>query len=171
MKPGIIRLSKKVIIKYDEIHPDLKQLWDAINGSIEHINSRRSSRLNWNTLHFRDQQNLQQEATEYGQEILRFLRDHFPIDSSVSTEEKELKVEMTRTQIHDFSEEKNSLVLYYYLITEQLTFLGNIADLLLIGKKEFVQNLQNGQTVENTFTINLNNNYDIVEYSLLKLIS
>jgi hypothetical protein len=171
MNPAIIRLSKKIIIRFNEPNEDLNRMWNSINENIEDLIQRRSNRgrLNWKTIHDRYRQQFNKDASDYGEGVLQWLKYRYPESIDLTSHERELKLEMARTEIHDFTEEINSLVLHFFLITEPLLFIGHIGSRLLLGKKELIPAFQKGELIQNTFTLNLDDNYDIVEYTRIKI--
>jgi len=145
-------------------------MWKAINENIEDMNSRRAAwnKLNWKNIHNRYREDLNRETSDYGMGTLQMLGHRFPDHFKLMYNLRDIKVESSRTEIFDFAEDANTLELHYYLITEQLLLIDSIEDRLLLAKKELMEIFLKGETVTNTFTINLNDNYDIVEYLKLK---
>jgi hypothetical protein len=101
---------------------------------------------------------------------LQMIGYRLPDNLTFSTKEKDIKIESCKTETYDFTEEPNSLILYYFLITEHLLLIDSIGDRLILTKKETLERYNRGEVLDDIFTINLNNNYDIVEYIKLKQI-
>lgn len=142
MEPAIIRLAKKLELTAATTHSELIQLWNGINENIQHLNSRRgSSPLNWRNIHQRFKDDLIREATDYGEGIRQLLRNRLPYEINLTASERSFVIESSRTEIADFTEQPQSLVLNYFLITEQLTLIDAIGDRLLLAKGDHTKAL------------------------------
>ena len=119
-------------------------------------------------IHIRNREDLEREATDIGEHFRSRLKNRLPDEKNLSSSERDLKFESSKTGIADFTTESNSLMLEYSLITEKLTLIDHMADHLLLTKQDAAHQLASGEPIFGTFFISISKGYDIVEYVSLK---
>jgi len=170
MSPAIIRLSKKIILDVNTKHSELVQLRRDVNENIEHFKKRVSNiNLNWDGLHQRYKNDLIGQATDYGEGTRQHLKNRLPDNINLTEGERTLIMESSKTQIIDFSEQPDSLIMHYHLITEKLTLLDAVGHCIIIARGDKEDLVQSAANITSTFSINLKDGYDIVEYKRIKI--
>lgn len=166
MRPALIRLTKKIQINATSENENFRKLYEDVFDEIQFFRQTYGFTSWGQVAHRQDLVNrINARATEFSEGILHtLLRHKLPTNEIQNDLEKTFLIEYSKSEVSDFNESQNSLVLQCFLTTELFTVIDSIGEILLLAKGDRTTELLNKQLIENVFTFNPWHTYLIHQY-------